>query len=53
MILTFESVDKILTCDIKMETIEQYFPGVLFTNERNIFWIFFSVLLLKVVGFIE
>ena len=30
MIVTFESVDEILTCDHSMKAIEQYFPVVLF-----------------------
>ena len=30
VILTFESVDKILKCDIQMKATEQYFPVVLF-----------------------
>ena len=30
MVLTFESVDEILKCDIQVKAIEQYFPVVLF-----------------------
>ena len=30
VILTFESVDEILKCDIQMKAIKQYFPVVLF-----------------------
>ena len=31
VVLTFESVDEILKCDIQMKATEQYFPVVLFT----------------------
>ena len=31
----FESVDKILKCDIQMKAIEQYFPVVLFITLYN------------------
>ena len=30
VVLTFESVDEILKCDIQMKATEQYFPVVLF-----------------------
>jgi len=30
IILTFESVDEILKCDIRVKAFEQYFPVVLF-----------------------
>ena len=29
MVLTFESVGKILKCDIQMKAIEQYFPVIM------------------------
>ena len=43
VVLTFESVDEILTCDIQMQTIEQYFPVVLFITTYNLVLTFQSV----------
>ena len=43
MVLTFESVDEILKCDIQMKAIKQRFPVVLFIMLYKVVLIFESV----------
>ena len=43
VVLTFESVDKILKCDIQMKATEQYFPVVLFSMLYKVVLTFESV----------
>ena len=43
VVLTFESVDEILKCDIQMKATEQYFPVVLFVILYKVVLTFASV----------
>ena len=43
VVLTFESVDEILKCDIQMKATEQYFPVVLFIMLYKVVLTFVSV----------
>ena len=43
MVLSFESVDEILKCHIKMKAIEQYFPLMLFLTLQKVILTFESV----------
>ena len=43
VVITFESVDKILECYIQMKAIEQYFPVVLFIMLHKVVITFESV----------
>ena len=43
VVLTFESVDEILKCDIQMKATEQYFPVVLFIALYKVVLTFESV----------
>ena len=43
VVLTFKSVDEILTCDIQMKAIERYFPVVLFIMLYKVVLTFESV----------
>ena len=43
MVLTFEPVDEILQCDIRIKAIEQYFPVVLFIMLYKVILTFESV----------
>ena len=43
VVLTFESVDEILKCDIQIKAIEQYFPVILFIMLYKVVLIFESL----------